>query len=121
EQDDHLEGGLQVPKSVLDGCLAGFTAADEAHIKGSTQFFDVTANMTLLCHNHHPLFSVNMTTGQHYVLALLAKLFEHIPPDFFVCLLYDIGCQLHRSCEKWGFLKAYMSRLTFAVLIFHAF
>ncbi|KAF9070196.1 hypothetical protein BDP27DRAFT_1362776 [Rhodocollybia butyracea] len=124
EVDDHLEGHLQVPKSVLDGCLASFTAADETQTKGSTQFFDVTANMTLLCPHDCPLFSMNMTTageGQHYVLVLLGKLFEHLPPDFFVCLLYDIGCQLHRSCDKWGFLKSYMNHMTFVVSIFHAF
>ena len=80
--------------------------------------------MTLLCRHDRPLFSVNMNTsgeGQHYTLALLARLFEHLPPDFVVRLLYDVGCQLHRSCEKWGFLKPYMTRITFAVSIFHAF
>ncbi|KAJ3978703.1 hypothetical protein F5890DRAFT_1422361, partial [Lentinula detonsa] len=51
--------------------------------------------------------------GQHYTLALLASLFEHLPSDVIVRLLYDIGCQLHRSCVKWGFLKPYMSRTTF--------
>ncbi|KAF9060550.1 hypothetical protein BDP27DRAFT_1236693 [Rhodocollybia butyracea] len=80
--------------------------------------------MTLLCRHDCPLFSVKMTTaveGQHYVLALLGKLFEHLPPDFFVSLLYDIGCQLHWSCDKWGFLKSYMNHMTFVVSIFHAF
>ncbi|KAG6904483.1 hypothetical protein DXG01_009611 [Tephrocybe rancida] len=28
EEPDHLEGSLRMPKSVLDGCEAGFTAAD---------------------------------------------------------------------------------------------
>jgi hypothetical protein len=124
EEVDHFEGDLRVPKSVLDGCLRSFTAADEARVKGSTQYFDVTANMTLLCRHDRPLFSVNMTTageGQHYVLALFGKLFEHLPEDFFVRVLYDIGCQLHRSCDKWGFLQSYMNRMTFAVSIFHAF
>ncbi|KAE9391464.1 hypothetical protein BT96DRAFT_959544 [Gymnopus androsaceus JB14] len=59
--------------------------------------------------------------GQHYVLALIAKLFENLPPDTIVRFLYDIGCQLHRSCLKWGFLKPYMTRMSFAVSIFHAF
>lgn len=35
---DHCEEGLRVPKSVLDGCQASFTAADEARVKGSTHF-----------------------------------------------------------------------------------
>lgn len=124
DEDDHIENGMRVPKSVLDGCLASFTAADEVRVKGSTRYFDVTANMTLLCRHDRPLFSVNMTTageGRHYVFSLVSKVFEHLPSHFSVRLLYDIGCQVHRSCEKWGFLKPYMTRLTFAVSIFHAF
>ncbi|KIK64663.1 hypothetical protein GYMLUDRAFT_160624 [Collybiopsis luxurians FD-317 M1] len=65
-----------------------------------------------------------MTTpgeAQHYTLALLAKLFEHLPQDVLVRILYNIGCQLHHSCIKWGFLKPYMSRAAFAISIFHAF
>lgn len=121
---DRFEEGLRVPKSVLDGCLASFTAADEARVKGSTRFFDVTANMTLLCRHDRPLFTTNMTSageGQYYVLALLAKLFEHLPPHTVVKVLYDIGCQLERSCRKWGFLNAHINQTTFAVSIFHAF
>ncbi|KAJ3714474.1 hypothetical protein C8R42DRAFT_726479 [Lentinula raphanica] len=122
QEQDHIEDGLRVPKSVLDRCLASFTAADEAHIKGSTRFFDVTANMTLLCRHDRPLFSTNIdTAGEGHVFALLSKLFEHLPPHVGVRFLYDIGCQFHRSCEKWGFLKPYSTRLTFAVSIFHAF
>lgn len=124
DETDHIEEGLRVPKSVLDGCHASFTAADDARIKGSTQFFDVTANMTLLCRHDRALFTVNINTageGQHFVLAILATLFEHLPSTVRVRCLYDIGCQLHRSCEKWGLLKPYITRLTFAVSIFHAF
>ncbi|KAJ3737955.1 hypothetical protein EV360DRAFT_58572 [Lentinula raphanica] len=80
--------------------------------------------MTLLCRHDRPLFSVNVDTageGQHFVFALLSKLFENLPRHVCVRFLYDIGCQLHRSCEKWGFLKPYSNRLTFAVSIFHAF
>ncbi|KAE9388805.1 hypothetical protein BT96DRAFT_947343 [Gymnopus androsaceus JB14] len=94
DKTDHFEKGLWVPKSVLDGCLASFTAADDACIKGSTQFFDVTANMTLLCHHDRALFTVNINTageGQHFVLATLTKLFEHLPPTVGVHFLKCIG------------------------------
>ncbi|KAG6912599.1 hypothetical protein DXG01_013537, partial [Tephrocybe rancida] len=36
EEPDHFEGSLRVPKSVLDGCEAGFTAADSRRDKAST-------------------------------------------------------------------------------------
>ncbi|KIK66323.1 hypothetical protein GYMLUDRAFT_157694, partial [Collybiopsis luxurians FD-317 M1] len=84
---DHLEDGMQVPKSILDGCLASFTVADEAQVKGSTQFFDVTAQMAILCHQDCSLWVVNMNTpgeAQHYTLALLVKLFKHLPLSVIV-------------------------------------
>ncbi|KAG6906265.1 hypothetical protein DXG01_014926 [Tephrocybe rancida] len=60
EEHDHIEGSLHVPKSVLDGCEAGFTAADSRREKASMQFFDDTALMALLCHHDVVLFIANM-------------------------------------------------------------
>ncbi|KAG6903114.1 hypothetical protein DXG01_000615, partial [Tephrocybe rancida] len=59
-QEDRIEGGLHVPNSVLDGCKSGFTAADERCAKASTQFFDDTALMALLCRHDIVLFLANM-------------------------------------------------------------
>ncbi|KAG6912111.1 hypothetical protein DXG01_000543, partial [Tephrocybe rancida] len=60
DQEDRIEGGLHVPNSVLDGCESGFTAADERRAKASTQFFDDTALMALLCRHDIVLFLANM-------------------------------------------------------------
>ncbi|KAJ3770610.1 hypothetical protein FB446DRAFT_612262, partial [Lentinula raphanica] len=49
EEDDGYEGSLRVPKSVLDACEGSFIAADGARCKASTQFFDSTGLMGLLC------------------------------------------------------------------------
>jgi hypothetical protein len=35
--------------------------------------------------------------------------------------LYDIACQLHRSCMKWNFLPLYQDRITFGISVFHAY
>ena len=124
EEPDHLEGSLRVPKSVLDGCEAGFTAADSRREKASTQFFDDTALMALLCRHDVVLFIANMRSAgekQHYVMVLVETLFQHLPPPYRVGLLYDIGCQTERSCVKWGFLDRYIERLTFGISVFHAF
>ncbi|KAL0059175.1 hypothetical protein AAF712_014098 [Marasmius tenuissimus] len=124
EVPDGLEGPLKVPTSVLDGCEESFTAADERREKASTKYFDCTALMGLLCRHDRVLWLVNMDTAgerQHFVLVLLDLLFEHLPPTFIIGLLYDIGCQLHRSCVKWGFLERYLHRISFAISIFHAF
>ncbi|KAL0571162.1 hypothetical protein V5O48_010801 [Marasmius crinis-equi] len=124
EEEDGYEGSMKVPRSTLDGCEASFTAADERREKASTKFFDCTALMALLCRHDRVLWIANMTSAgerQHYVLALLEKLFQHLPNWFRIGLLYDIGCQLHRSCVKWEFLDDYIDRIEFAISVFHAF
>lgn len=122
--EDGYEGPLRVPTSVLDGCEKSFLAADEQREKASTQFFASTALMALLCRHDRVLWVVDMRSAgekQHYVLVLLEMLFQHLPLRFRIGLLYDIGCQVHRSCVKWDFLKPYLHRLTFGISVFHAF
>ncbi|KAG6913223.1 hypothetical protein DXG01_008639 [Tephrocybe rancida] len=124
DQEDCIEGGLHVPNSVLDGCESGFTAADEHRAKASTQFFDDTALMALLCHHDIVLFLANMHSAgekQHYVMALVETLFQHLPLECCLGILYDIRCQAERSCVKWGFLDCYMDRLSFGISVFHVF
>lgn len=123
-QDDGYEGTLKVPNSVLDGCEKSFTAADESRQKASTKFFDSTALMGMLCRHDRVLWLVNMTSPgerQHYVFVLIDTLFQHLPLDFKVGILYDVACSTHRSCIKWGFLSKYLGRLTFAISVFHAY
>ncbi|MGH7238961.1 MAG: hypothetical protein ACREHG_02730 [Candidatus Saccharimonadales bacterium] len=124
EEEDGYEGNMKVPKSVLHQCKSTFIAADERRVKASTKFFDDTAVMALLCRHDMPLFLANMTSAgekQHYALALINKLFEHLPASTTVGILYDIGCQLHRSCIKWGFLSKHLDRIVFAISVFHAY
>ncbi|KAL0565895.1 hypothetical protein V5O48_016120 [Marasmius crinis-equi] len=111
EEDDGYKGGMKVPRSALKGCHESFTAADEWRQKASTQFFDL-------------LWLANMNSAgekQFYVIALLRKLFQHLPESFTIGLLYDIGCQLDNSCDNWGFLEEFQDRLGFAISVFHAF
>ncbi|KAJ3818040.1 hypothetical protein F5880DRAFT_1492029 [Lentinula raphanica] len=122
--NDGYEGSLKVPNSVLDGCESSFIAADGARIKASTQFFDSTGLMGLLCRHDRVLWLVNVTTPgerQHYAFSLVNRLFDHLPSSYKVGLLYDIACQLERSCIRWGFLEEYLPRITFAISVFHAF
>jgi hypothetical protein len=124
EAPDGFEGPMKVPKSVLDECHESFLAADEKRQKASTQYFSDTGLMALLCRHDRVLWLVNMTSAgerQHYALALLNTLFKHLPPEMRVGLLYDIGCQLHRSCIKLDFLKEFQDRITFGISVFHAY
>ncbi|KAG6913003.1 hypothetical protein DXG01_010478, partial [Tephrocybe rancida] len=101
DEEDRIEGGLHVPNSVLDGCESGFTATDERRAKASTQFFDDTALMALLCHHDIVLFLANMRSAgkkQHYVISLIETLFQHLPLKCRLGILYDIGCQVECSC-----------------------
>ncbi|GBE80402.1 hypothetical protein SCP_0301170 [Sparassis crispa] len=124
DDDDGYEEGLKVPRSVLDGCHESFLAADEKREKASTQFFSDTGLMALLCRHDRVLWLVNMTSAgekQHYALALIQRLFTHLPRSTTIGILYDIACQLHRSCIKWDLLGDLFDRIMFAVSIFHAY
>ncbi|KAJ7206809.1 hypothetical protein GGX14DRAFT_366819 [Mycena pura] len=124
EEDDCYEGSLKVPRSALDGCEASFKAADEKLEKASTQFFADTGLMALLCRHDRVLWLVNMQSAgekQFYVLLLLEMLFQHLPIDILVGLLYDIACKTNRSCILFGFLRRYLHRLAWAVSVFHAY
>ena len=125
EEDDGYEhDSLRVPRSVLDGCNDSFLAADESREKASTQLFDVTGLMSLICRHDRVLWVVNVKSAgekQHYVLVLIEMLFQHVPRCWTFGLLYDIACQIHRSCLKWGFLDRYLTRIIFAISVFHAY
>ncbi|KAJ6471983.1 hypothetical protein C8R45DRAFT_936644 [Mycena sanguinolenta] len=124
EEDGYEHDQLRLPRSVLDGCEASFKAADEKRQKASTEFFDDTALMALMCRHDRVLWLVNMHSAgekQFNVVALVEVLFQHLPPRIRVGLLYDIACSLQRSCLKWKFLSRWMDRIAFAVSVFHAF
>lgn len=123
DQDDY-ESNMRVPTSVLDGCNDSFKAADDRRQKASTQFFADTGLMALVCRHDRVLWFANMTSPgerQHYALALLQEFMKNIPDDATVGILYDIGCQLERSCNKWDFLAEYRHRISFAISVFHAY
>ncbi|EAU84174.2 hypothetical protein CC1G_12745 [Coprinopsis cinerea okayama7 len=123
-EDDTMEEGMKVPTSVLNGCLQSFTAADEKRTKASTRLFADTGLMALLCRHDRVLWLANMTSAgerQFYAIALLQKFFNNVPIDMTVGLLYDVACQLHRSCMKWGFLGDVANRIRWSVSVFHAY
>ncbi|KAJ7495581.1 hypothetical protein FB451DRAFT_1387603 [Mycena latifolia] len=124
EEDGYEHPLLCLLRSVLDGCEASFKAADEKREKASTRFFEDMAIMGLLCHHDRVLWLINMHSAgekQFYVIVLLETLFQELPLNIRVGLLYDVACAFERSCRKWGFLSRYMDRLIFAVSVFHAF
>ncbi|KAL0061974.1 hypothetical protein AAF712_011184 [Marasmius tenuissimus] len=124
DEEDGYEGNLKVPNSALNGCQTSFKAADERRTKSSTKYFDCTGVMAMLCRHDRVLWLANMNTAgkkQFTVFALINKLYRHLPLWWRIALLYNIGCQTDRSCQKWGFLSGFLDRLGFAISVFHTF
>ncbi|KAG1723637.1 hypothetical protein EDB19DRAFT_1951979 [Suillus lakei] len=123
--EDRYEDGMCIPVSTLDACRESFLAANEKREKASTRFFADTGIMVLLCRHDCVLWLVNITLAgekQYYVLALIKKLFEHLPPTMTVGILYDIACQLKRSCLKYQLLKqGILSHIVFSISVFHVY
>ncbi|KAF8834134.1 hypothetical protein BDN67DRAFT_992726 [Paxillus ammoniavirescens] len=91
---------MKLPTSVLEGCGESFLPADN---KGEKV-----------------LWLVNMTSSgekQHYALALIQHLFDHIPPDMAIGIF----------CRKWGLLDPSIilhcrkPRLTFGISVFYVY
>lgn len=123
-EEEVIEPGMKIPKSALDSCGQSFIAADGNWVKASTKFFDDTGVMALLCQHDRPLFTVSMWTAgerQFYAYALLDSLMKELLDHWRVGVLYDIGCQIHRSLVKWEFMEEWLPRLEFGVSIFHAY
>lgn len=96
-------GAMALPDETLDDCEKTFIAAQSHIAKTNNAIFADTALMALLCRHDRPLFLVNMTSAgerQYYALALLKALYQHLPDDWVVGLLYDVACQLERSMRK---------------------
>ncbi|KAF9514345.1 hypothetical protein BS47DRAFT_1372347 [Hydnum rufescens UP504] len=92
--------------SEVDKVEPAYDASDGDWVKASTQFFEDTGVMALLCHHDLPLAVASMWTlgdKQFYVFALLETLLNHLPGCWRVGALYDIGCQMDQSLKKWKF------------------
>ncbi|KAJ7907614.1 hypothetical protein B0H13DRAFT_1879447 [Mycena leptocephala] len=123
EEDGYDHEDLLLPRSILDGCEASFKVADEKCEKASTEFFEDTGLMALLCHHDCVLWIINNHSAgekQFGVILLTERLFEHLPRKIRIGILYNIGCLLERSCLKWGFLSRWINQIVFAVMSGHA-
>ncbi|KIJ26859.1 hypothetical protein M422DRAFT_82689, partial [Sphaerobolus stellatus SS14] len=84
----------------LDECEKSFIAAQKKIAKASSKHFADTGLMGLLCRHGRLLCVVNLTSAgekQFYAFALLEWLFQQLPDDWHIGLLYDIACQIDRS------------------------
>jgi len=95
--------GLGLPEHIYSGCKKRFFAADEDNKKGETSVFSDTGLMAMVCCHDRVLFVANLRDSgekRYYALALLKRLFQELPVSWTAGVLYDIGCQLHRTITK---------------------
>ena len=90
----------EVPDEAIDQCEASYEAADSQKQKASTDTFDNTRLMALICRHDIPLFLANIDMPgeqQKYSIALIEHLFTLLLSQANVIVLYDVGCVLARS------------------------
>ena len=100
---DAVLPGLQLPNHVFDGCSGHFFAAKESNKKADSSVFSDTGLMALVCRHDRIIFMVNLHDAgekQYTVLAMIKQVFLELPKVWNVGILYDIGCQLHKSITK---------------------
>ncbi|KAI5990332.1 hypothetical protein F5J12DRAFT_907598 [Pisolithus orientalis] len=92
---------VEVPDEAID-------QSDSNKQKAAMDCFDDTGIMALICHHDIPLFFANINMPgeqQKYSVALLEHLFSHLPVTATVVALYDIGCILTCSLDKFEILN----------------
>ncbi|KAI6010340.1 hypothetical protein EDC04DRAFT_2871207 [Pisolithus marmoratus] len=93
--------------------------------KASTDGFDDTGLMALICWHDIPLFFTNIDTPseqQKYSITLIDYLFSLLPPQANVVVLYDVGCVLSCSLSWFNiFDQVIMSCLHFTTTAMHAY
>ena len=103
DDQDAVLPGLQLPNHVFEGCTDRFFAAKESNRKADSSVFSDTGLMALVCCHDRIIFMVNLHDAgekQYNALAIIKQLFIELPPVWNVGILYDIGCQLHKSIKK---------------------
>ena len=109
--EDTITPGLFLPNYIYDGCNSQFLAAGEQNKKTKASVFEDTGLMALVCRHDRPLFLVNLRDAgerQYNAIALVNRLFKELPSSWRVGLLYDIGCQIHRSIVKVSLLHMHV-------------
>ena len=90
----------KVPEVAIQGCKESHRAANSEEDDSEDSRFDDRGLMALVCRHDIPICFVNITSkgeGQKYVLACLIWLFEQLPLNATIAILYDIGCVVDRS------------------------
>jgi|ERR1700722_9905293 len=92
----------KVPDEAVDECEKAHAATRGSNDTRTSDQFDDTGLMTIVCRHDIPLFFANIDTPgeqQKYSVALIEHVFSLIPPEATVACLYDVACVLDRSAN----------------------
>ncbi|KZP20737.1 hypothetical protein FIBSPDRAFT_701129, partial [Athelia psychrophila] len=116
---------LRVPEEAIIECQDSHTAANANKQKADTGHFDDTGVAALVCRHGIPIFFANIDTPgeqQKYAVALIRRVFSELPSEATGAFLYDIGCVLDVSVNKFDILSEdIMQRIMFATTAMHAY
>ncbi|KAJ7686757.1 hypothetical protein B0H14DRAFT_2421965 [Mycena olivaceomarginata] len=88
------------PTDTVDGCEETWNAANEKKQKADPKRYDASGIFVMTCRHSQVLFLANIDTPgeqQHYLVALMEELREHLPQQATIVQAYNIGCVLDRS------------------------
>ncbi|KAG6823644.1 hypothetical protein H0H92_009575, partial [Tricholoma furcatifolium] len=83
-----------VPDEAVDECESSHVAGKGSNVKTNMERYDDGGLMALVCRHDIPIVLANIDTPgeqQKYAVAMLRWLFQLIPPQGTVAVLYDVG------------------------------
>ncbi|KAJ7572862.1 hypothetical protein C8J56DRAFT_986976 [Mycena floridula] len=114
----------KLPDEAINACEDAHQAA-KGERKRPCDKFDDTGIMSLICRHDIPILMANIDTPgeqQKYMVAMVIKLCEMLPPQATLGVLYDLGCIVDRSSEIYDIFPDWIaSRLVFATTAMHAY
>ncbi|EJD40498.1 hypothetical protein AURDEDRAFT_30569, partial [Auricularia subglabra TFB-10046 SS5] len=115
----------EVPDAALKQCESSHTAADGSRTKAGGHKHADKGLCAIVCRHDVPLFYCNIDTPgeqQKYALGLLIWLMLHLPDNFTMMNLYDIGCVADKVVKSYEIMPPSLeSRIMFATSAMHAY
>ncbi|KAJ7872793.1 hypothetical protein B0H14DRAFT_3562123 [Mycena olivaceomarginata] len=113
------------PTETVDGCEETWNAANEKKQKADPKRYDASGIFAMTCRHSQVLFLANIDTPgeqQHYLVALMEELREHLPQQATIVQAYDVGCVLDRSLNLYPILSPdFRERVSFIINAMHAY
>ncbi|KAJ7174941.1 hypothetical protein C8R46DRAFT_832782, partial [Mycena filopes] len=115
----------KLPQEALDACEASWEAANEKKQKVDPKRHDASGVFVMTCRHSQVLFLCNIDTPgeqQQYIVSLMEKVNELLPPNATIVQAYDVGCLTDHSLHIFPILsEGFRERVGFVINAMHAF